>query len=358
MEPSSWHEDATQAWLQQAWNTYAQEFIQEDGRVIDHHRDEITTSEGQAYALLQTAWLSDKASFERIHHWTVNNLQGGNPTALPAWRWGKGSDGNWGVQDPNSASDADQLLAYALLLGAERFQKPIWKTQAQALITQIWEQEVMRIHHHWVILPGAWARQEPVIRLNPSYFLPFAWHVFAKVDPDHPWSRLTSDMYFWLDHLRSKSGLPPDWVAVDPHTGRRKPLPEGSGMSRDFSYDAFRVLWNLAAEARWYKAPKAKAELAEAQLLWKNWSQQRHIPSVIAPDGSVKAEASYVGMYGAILPALALISPKEAELLYTEMLKMRAEGQAWGSPGDYYAPNWVWFGVALWSGVATPAEVR
>jgi endoglucanase len=97
------------------------------------------------------------------------------------------------------------LLAYALLLGAERFQKPIWKTQAEALIPQIWEQEVMRIHHHWVMLPGAWARQEPVIRLNPSYFLPFAWHVFAKVDSDHPWSALISDTYFWLDHLRSQS---------------------------------------------------------------------------------------------------------------------------------------------------------
>ena len=66
----------------------------------------------------------------------------------------------------------------------------------------------------------------------------------------------------------------------------------------------------------------------------------------------------YVGLEGALLPALAPMGYAGEGDLYLTILKHREQAGAWGSPGDYYAANWVWFGVALWSGVARPPEVE
>ena len=34
---------------------------------------------------------------------------------------------------------------------------------------------------------GDWAPGEQVIPLNPSYFAPYAYRVFAEADPGHDW---------------------------------------------------------------------------------------------------------------------------------------------------------------------------
>ena len=88
------------------WDQYAKHFLSPQARVIDPDRNDMTTSEGQSYALFFSLVANDRSSFQNILAWTDNNLaQGDVSKNLPAWSWGRNSDGSWGVLDPNSASD-------------------------------------------------------------------------------------------------------------------------------------------------------------------------------------------------------------------------------------------------------------
>src|SRR5215472_11067834 len=74
--------------LEESWRAYVQSFIQSDGRVIDHSASEISTSEGQAYAMLRSVWIGDRANFDQTFHWALNNLNSGiRDDHLWAWKW-------------------------------------------------------------------------------------------------------------------------------------------------------------------------------------------------------------------------------------------------------------------------------
>jgi endoglucanase len=340
--------------LLDAWDAYVTSFVSPDGRTIDAEAGAITTSEGQAYGMLRAAWADDAGTFARLRTWTRDNLQAGDPVALPAWKWGARPDGSWGVLDPNSASDADQLLAYAWLVAAERWDRPALRDDARALLARIWRDQVAEVGPYRVLLPGTWAREGGTVRLNPSYFLPFAWRAFALADPERPWSALLDDGYALLASTAGPAGLHPDWAWIDASTGA--PVAPSDPKLGDFGFEAFRLVWALGADALWYEEPRARALLEAMDVLPRTYRAERRLPAVLSTAGEARVPWSYPGMYGALLPGWAVSAPREARLLYRRELAPRRAAKAWGRPTDYYAMNWIWFGLALWSGLAVPPE--
>lgn len=87
-----------------------------DGRIVDASTEaQITSSQGQSYALFFALVGNDREAFDLILRWTHNNLSGSQlEKNLPAWKWGRADDGAWRVLDNNSATDADLWIAYTL----------------------------------------------------------------------------------------------------------------------------------------------------------------------------------------------------------------------------------------------------
>lgn len=340
--------------LRDEWDDYVAAFVSPDGRVIDAEAGAITTSEGQAYGMLRAVWADDPDTFARLRTWTRDNLQGGDLAALPAWKWGARPDGTWGVLDANPASDADQLVAYAWLVAAERWDRPALRTDARALLARIWRDEVTEVGPYRVVLPGPWAREAATVRLNPSYFLPFAWRSFAEVDPERPWAELIDDGYALLALTAGPAGLAPDWVWLDAATATV--LPPNDPKLGDFGFEAFRVVWTLAAEAKWYREERALGLLQAMDVLPRTYRAEGRLPAVLSTGGEARVDWSYPGMYGALLPGWAVAFPAEARRLYRRELAPARAATGWGRPSDYYARNWIWFGLALWSGLAVPPE--
>ena len=342
--------------LWNGWRDYERGFIQADGRVIDPKDGGITTSEGQAYALVRAVWVGDRAQVDSLLRWTRDNLQGGKVEQLPAWKWGKRPQEDWGVLDENPASDADLWLAWGLLGAQARWPQGSYAAAAQPLIRGIWEREVLRTGDRYTLLPGPWATERSPIKVNPSYLLPFAFRAFAKVDPSHPWMTLLDDSYALLAEVMAEGRLPADWVFVDPSTGRLAPVPAEEAATQVFGFESMRVPWTLAAEVAWYDETRARALLVPFAGLGVGWRKTAMIPGVMALDGAAAVQWGYTGMYAGLLPAWATARPEDVEALYRRHIEPARNKDGWGEARDYYAQNWTWMSLALWAGLARPPE--
>ncbi len=335
--------------LARSWSRYKERFIQADGRVIDFNDNGVSTSEGQAYGLLRAAWMDDPATFQRVLDWTDHNLNAGiRSDHLHAWKWGPRDDGSWGVHDRTSATDADEIIALALITAGERWKRPDLLARAVALLNDIWTLQTRVIRGTRFVMGGDWPIADGPMRINPSYYFPTAYRTFARIDSVHPWETLVDTTYQVIAACRSKTGLPTNWCSIDPATGLITIASDLHDRSSDFGYDAFRVLWNLAADYVYHQDPRALETLRTMDWLRRCWLLRHHLPAVITADGIPLVCHDYVGMYGAYLPALTLLDPLEARrLLHSRLLTAYHDG-LWGNPADYYAQNWAWFGLHLY----------
>ncbi|MBO87865.1 MAG: hypothetical protein CL927_21140 [Deltaproteobacteria bacterium] len=342
------------ALLHETWKTYLRTTVRKNGRVVDAKGGGHTTSEGQAYAMLRAVWADDPASFERIHRWTLRQLQRGAPTRAPAWKYGR-QFLRLRVLDPAPATDADLLMAWALQLAGEQWDRSDYIEDARALAQTTWTHNVVVLGERYVLLPGPWARGGDPVRVNPSYFLPFAMRDLDRLDPTLDWDRVIDDGYELLAEAVPAGELLPDWLYLDPATGTRVAAPDPKHNLHGF--EAMRIPWMLAAEVAWHQDPRAEA-LLSPYLQWKTiWSEQHWLPAVAHPDGTPAVDYGHPALTGALLAAWAWQDPDTALDLYQTDIAPSRGKDGWGDPDDYYAQNWIWFGIALWSGVAMPMEM-
>lgn len=331
--------------LQQSWDAYKSKFIQGDGRVMDLSQDAITTSEGQSYALLRAVWMNDQPTFGKAWEWSQKNL-GYKDTGLFAWKWGKHCDNSWAILDKASATDADQDIAFALILAGKQWSRPELIEQAKAILSHIWDKEVVQVSGHPYLAAGVWAIQADKVRLNPSYFAPYEYRVFAKIDPQHNWNGLVDTSYQVLEAAgkESRLGLPPDWCNLDAKTGAVSVA--DNDKQSDYSYDAMRVPWRVALDWQWNQDPRAKKYLDSLGFLQDSWKVQRTIRGAYTNTGVMRGFDEPIAGFGCVLPMFELIAPDLARQVYQEKLQSVYYDGLWKSDTDYYGQNWAWFGLA------------
>ena len=136
----------------------------------------ITTSEGQAYAMLRAVWANDRPSFDEVWRWTREHLQVRGDRLL-AWRL-KGA-----VLDRNAATDADQDAALALVLASRRWGERRYLDDARAILADVWAREVIVAGGRPFPTAGNWAPAERFPTIHVAYLAPYAYEVFASIDP-------------------------------------------------------------------------------------------------------------------------------------------------------------------------------
>ncbi|MEB3244362.1 MAG: glycosyl hydrolase family 8 [Vampirovibrionales bacterium] len=353
---------AIQNRLGTTWQAYKSRFIQADGRVKDLKAGSITTSEGQSYALQRAVWQNDRAVFDTVYTWSVNNLQKPRGDALFAWKWGRADDGAWRILDKTAASDADQDIALALLMAAERWQHPDYKTEAMRILADFWQKETLETPFGRILLPGDWQIPPEVEtrQLNPSYCAPYAYRIFAEADPGRPWKLLIDSCYTALSQSMAlaPTGLPPDWVEFSLKTGEYSLFghPTQDDPRSDFGYEAMRAAWRLQVDA-WLspagnKASKPLREKIGRYMMRYFWLK-RAMPGPLTPEGIERKLLDSNAVYGALYPLLAEQHPPLEPVLWTLALdgwQYNATGPnagLWQHPDDYYGQNWLWFGLWL-----------
>lgn len=342
--------------LADTWQGYLQRFVQPDGRVVDPKRGGDSTSEGQSYAMLRAVWMDDRPTFDRAWAWTREHLA--TSDHLFGYLWGGGA-----LTSSDSATDADQDIALALLLAAHRWGADTYRSQAATVVGAIWDREVAHVDGIPYVTAGNWAvSTTPGPTLNPSYFAPYAYRLFAGVDSSHPWNDVVDSGYRALDRCTAapldsggSAGLPPNWCVITRQGVQPARTLQGADL---YGYDAFRVMWRLAVDVQWNGEQRARDYLQRCDFLRRTWHQGGRLAAVYGHDGRPMGDDENVAAYGADLGNLLVTDPAAAgQVVARKLLPAVASGTSpalFGDPEDYYQQNWAWFGLALATGHVPP----
>ncbi len=346
--------------LQSSWEKYKVNFLSEDGRILDDTQDNITTSEGQSYALLRAVWSDDRATFDKVWVFTKNNMQHKDDW-LFGWKWGKLGENKYGFLPDggiNSASDADSDIALALILAGRRWSNEEYLAQAKQILGAMWEKETAVVQNKRYLTAGNWAQSSESVVVNPSYFAPYAWRIFATVDTEHDWNSLIGPAYELLNESSKQPldtaksiGLPPDWVAIEKSNGALKaaPLPN---LKTNYSYDAMRIPWRIALDYQWNRDARAYEYLSSLQIFSQLYKKSGYkLASSYSHDGTVLEDYENPTMYATAIGYFKIIDPQSADKVYQEKILdlYSTDKTQFKDTLPYYEQNWLWFGAALYN---------
>ena len=328
--------------LSALWSFYKFRYIQ-DGRVISPDEGNVTTSEGQGYGMLRAVWSNDPNMFSLIWKWSKANLQIRNDN-LFAWKWSHGK-----VADKNAATDADCDIALALILASRRFNQPEYRIEAQKILDDIWNYEVLKLDGRNYITGGNWAPHEKYPTIHTAYLAPYIYEIFSEVDGSHNWETLITSSYEVLEwiYFDKNLSLPPEHIYIDKKTGRfilKRPNKED--LPR-FSYDAYPIFWRIAVDHKWFYRDNSK--LAEKMLHFfrAEWEARGRFVDIYSLSGRPLSHRDALPLYSTIAAMARQYDPELANQIETEKLfSMRSKAQS-NEKTPYYLQNWLWFDRGL-----------
>jgi endo-1,4-beta-D-glucanase Y len=347
------------------WNSYKLEYWEEGtGRTLDKQQNNITTSEGQSYTMLRAVWQSDKDTFDKTWGWTKEQLQ--REDKLFSWRWGQKADGTYGVLTDkggqNTASDGDSDIALALVMAASRWQQTSYLDEAKPIIDAMWEKEVITVKGVPYLASNDLEKTSSTDAvINPSYFSPYAFRIFDKVDTNaqHDWMALVDSSYDLINKsmdsnldVGKTAKLVPDWVLMNKTTGELR-APDGAAganLTTRYGYDAMRTAWRLGLDYQWNKEARAKSTLTKMDTLGNAWKNTSTIYSIYSHDGEVISRDEPPEVYGTAMGYFKTVNADAASEVYKAKLQSLydANNNKWAIPMSYYSDNWTWFGMALY----------
>jgi len=330
------------------WRAYTGRFVSNDGRVIDPMREEMTTSEGQSYALFFALVNNDRARFDQLLAWTESNLaQGDLAGNLPAFSWGHAKDGHWGVLDSNSAADSDLWIAYDLLEAGHLWKEMHYTDLGKSLAALIAKHEVADIPGFGpVLMPGkAYFHTGRTWILNPSYTPLFLLDRLAELDPAGPWADIATMVPVLLERS-ARGGFAMDWVSYTPGKGFTPCQPNGGVQPPPTgSYDAIRVyLWaGMTASGT-----PGRQRLLKALPGMNAYLQHYPAPpEKISADGTALPQPGPVGYSASLLPYLEAAGDQQA--IAQQMVRVKAQldekTYLFGTNPTYYDQNLAMFGT-------------
>jgi len=329
---------SAQDW-QSLWKSYTAGFMDNQVRVIDHSTGDRTTSEGQAYGMFFALVANDRSRFDGLLTWTEKNLaQGDLADHLPAWLWGKGANGQWGILDSNSASDADIWMAYTLLEAGKAWHARQYTRLGRAMAHMIATEEVAQVPGlGMTVLPGEKGfRVDDSYRLNASY-LPLQLMVgLAHLAPDGPWRQVAATIPALVSDC-APHGFASNWIVFKSGAGI-EPSPAGS-------YDAIRVyLWAGMLDPA---TPERDAILKSLSGMQDYLRAHAVPPAVVRPDGSVEDPKGPVGFSAALLPFAAALGENQIHdhLMSQVSSSLNPQTGLLGNPAKYYDQNLALFGL-------------
>jgi endoglucanase len=308
--------------------------VTSDGRVIRHDQGGDIVSEGQAYAMLLAEVAHQPALVRTIWSWTSAHL--GRSDGLFAWH----ATASGLVPDPQSATDADVLIAYALLRYAGVDQAALHRAGRRVAEAVLSNESMTLPGGAWLLVAGPWAKSTSPPTVDPSYLMPGVFDAIGRLTGDARWNEAAGTAVTMISDLTSNGlRLPPDWAQLS--GGRLIPIAApGGGASVQYGLEAARLpIWFATAR-------DSRARMLAASW-WRNvlGSRGRAGPMALGLGGAtINPQSSPL-----TLAAGAAAASAAGAMGAANSLRARAEALAMRD-STYYGDAWAALGPALLSG--------
>jgi endo-1,4-beta-D-glucanase Y len=223
-----------------------------DGSAVVKKDEGSVVSEGIGYGLLLAVAFDDRPLFDGLWKYYRDHE---DPKGL--MNWSTGVCDAAGNNNAFAATDGDLDSAMALVQAAAHWPDGTYLADAQKLSTAIATNESELCDTRAILRPGdnfGGCSDTSSPRVNPSYFAPGYYRVFAAkfADQAERWNALVTGSYELYPIYQARmNGLVPDWAKVD-----------GSDWyGASYSYDACRTPWRVMVDYAWSGEPKAKTFL-------------------------------------------------------------------------------------------------
>lgn len=213
-----------------------------------------TVSEAHGYGMVLAAYMADRAIFDSMVRYFKAHPSANSPH-LMAWKQTLKSGVMVNVGGPDSATDGDLDIAYALLLAHVQWGSSgaiNYRAEAVAVMHDILGHEVNAAT--LTTTPGDWATGADANHTRPSDFMTDHLLAFARFDSTNAaaWramhGKIASIVTYQFGHGSQATGLMPDFMVLAGN-GRFVPTP-GKYLETthdgDFYWNACRTPWRLA----------------------------------------------------------------------------------------------------------------
>jgi oligosaccharide reducing-end xylanase len=228
-------------------------------------------SEGMSYGMMIAVQLDKKEEFDRLWKWAKTHMYQSEEPYKGYFAWHCTIDGE--KLDANPASDGEEWFAMALLFASARWDDGEgifdYQSQAQEILDVMLHKEdsgsdlatnMFNLEHKQVVFVP---RLGPLSNFtDPSYHLPAYYELWAR------WAE--RDNEFWSEaaqvsreHFKNaahpQTGLMPDYANFDG-------TPYGTDDHKDFRFDAWRTLSNVAVDYAWFTTDPWQVEQSNRVL--------------------------------------------------------------------------------------------
>ncbi|MET0794176.1 MAG: glycosyl hydrolase family 8 [Polyangiaceae bacterium] len=233
--------------VQSAYNSWKSAMVTANGagtgglRVQRNQDGNDTVSEGIGYGMIAAAYLADRTTFDGL--WTFAKAHFDSNGLM---NWHLNADGSVASNGMGSASDADEDMAWALIMASNQWSSATYLNDAKAVINAMY---TTSLAPDGTLKPGDnWGG---TTKFYPDYFSPAYYRVFAQVTGNKTWSTVVIDRnYVILDKVAGSHGLVPDFTTTDDYSTAEK-----------YGYDACRTPWRIGLDYCFNGEPRAKAYL-------------------------------------------------------------------------------------------------
>jgi endo-1,4-beta-D-glucanase Y len=323
-----------------------------------------SVSEGIGYGMLIAALMNDQTVFDGLWLYEQQHLD-----AMGLMNWAPdGPSGN--ASCGGGATDADEDMAFALVLADQQWpgQNAIGGTYHAAAVKQIqaiWNNEIDQYKYP---KGGDWSGFTSA-NLNPSYFAPAYYRVFAQVDPKacaagvtagpsnacDGWLNAIDQSYATINDAlnaangNQSNGLVPGWC----DDSKGAPCASTSQGPFSYQYDACRMPFRVALDWCWFAEPRAQAYVAKTSAFFSGIGAS-HIVDGYAlsgtpmPQNPGKLSATFIGPAGVGAMAGAM-GASTYQSFVNDAYSVVAADTAFAG-GEYYESSWTVMSLLMMSG--------
>lgn len=234
--------------------------------IVDIGHDDIR-SEGMSYGMYICALTNHEKQFDKLWNFTKRYMRNKDGFHEGYFSW-QVSTTDFSMMDPGSAPDGEEYIAMALLIAADRFNRPDLKQEAVDLINWMRNKPDNGEVRPIIDPERLMIRFSPVKGndfTDPSYHTIAFYRAFAEATGDNTWLDIAAKSIEYIQKAAHyETGLCAEYSEFDGTPKATAWYPE----SNCFSGDAWRVAMNLSLDYALFRGSEKEKDLCERILFF------------------------------------------------------------------------------------------